>query len=101
MKAMILAAGRGTRLGVHSQTVPKVMQTIAGKPLIGYHLAWLRSGGRNRRGDQSPPPRRPDQGLRRQRQTVRLAVHYSPEETLLETGGGIVAALPVLGTSRS
>ena len=97
MKAMILAAGRGTRLGAHSQTVPKPMQAIAGKPLIGYHLAWLRSAGvtdvvinLHHLGDQI----RDYAGNGKQ---FGLAVHYSPEETLLETGGGIVAALPVLG----
>ena len=98
MKAMILAAGRGTRLGALSKTVPKVMQTIAGKPLIGYQLEWLHSAGvtdvvinLHHLGEQI----RDYVGDGKQ---FGLAAHYSPEETLLETGGGIVAALPKLGT---
>ncbi len=97
MKAMILAAGRGTRLGSLSKTTPKVMQTIAGKPLIGYQLEWLRNAGATdvvinlhhlgeRIGEYVG-----DGGK------FGLAVRYSPEEAPLETGGGIVAALPKLG----
>ena len=94
---MILAAGRGTRLGAQSRTVPKVMQTIAGKPLVGYHLGWLKSAGvtdvvinLHHLGDQISDY--VGDGGR-----FGVAVRYSPEETLLDTGGGIVAALPILG----
>lgn len=94
---MILAAGRGTRLGAQSRTVPKVMQTIAGKPLVGHHLDWLKSAGvtdvvinLHHLGDRIVDY----VGSGRK---FGLAVHYSPEKTLLETGGGIVAALPTLG----
>ena len=97
MKAMLLAAGRATRLRPYSNQVPKVMQTIAGQPLIAHQLGWLRRAGvtdvvinlhhlgdqiRNHVGDGAQ---------------FGLSVHYSPEETLLDTGGGIVAALPLLG----
>ena len=97
MKAMILAAGLGTRLGVRTRSVPKAMQSIAGKPLVGYHLSWLREAGvtdvvinLHHLGEQISD-------YAGDGQKFGLTVHYSPEERLLETGGGIVAALPMLG----
>ena len=42
MKAMILAAGEGTRLRPLTLDTPKVMLPIAGKPLLEYILDWLR-----------------------------------------------------------
>ncbi len=45
MKAMILAAGEGTRLRPLTLNTPKVMLPIAGKPLLEYILVWLRFHG--------------------------------------------------------
>ena len=42
MKAMILAAGEGTRLRPLTLNTPKVMLPIAGKPLLAYILELLR-----------------------------------------------------------
>jgi NDP-sugar pyrophosphorylase family protein len=44
-KAMILAAGEGTRLKPFTLTKPKVMVPIGGRPLIEYTLEWLKSFG--------------------------------------------------------
>ena len=41
MKAVILCAGKGTRLGHLTATCPKVMLPIKGKPLLEHHIAWL------------------------------------------------------------
>lgn len=98
MKAMILAAGRGERMRPLTDTVPKPLLQVAGKPLMQYHvealagagiteivinLAWLGGLIREALGDGS-------------RFGVRIA--YSDEgETPLETGGGIFEALPLLG----
>jgi NDP-sugar pyrophosphorylase family protein len=43
MKAIILAAGAGTRLRPLTDTCPKPMLPIAGRPLLSYTLAWLRA----------------------------------------------------------
>jgi MurNAc alpha-1-phosphate uridylyltransferase len=98
MKAMILAAGRGERMRPLTDTVPKPLLPVAGKPLIQYHidalaaggvrdivinLAWLGSKIQDALGDGSAS------GVR---------IHYSDEgDAALETGGGIVNALPLLG----
>ncbi|MCL0092276.1 nucleotidyltransferase family protein [Dehalococcoidia bacterium] len=44
-KAMILAAGEGTRLRPLTLETPKVLLPIGGVPLICYTLAWLKSHG--------------------------------------------------------
>jgi NDP-sugar pyrophosphorylase family protein len=44
-KAMILAAGEGTRLRPLTLTMPKAMVPVAGRPLIEHTLTWLKSHG--------------------------------------------------------
>ncbi len=96
--AMVLAAGRGERLRPITDTLPKPLVEIAGKPLIVYHLealaraevrdvvinlSWLGEKIRAALGDGA-------------RYGVRIA--YSEEGPVpLETGGGIHRALPLLG----
>jgi MurNAc alpha-1-phosphate uridylyltransferase len=95
---MLLAAGRGERLRPITDTLPKPLVEIAGKPLIVYHLealaraevrdvvinlSWLGERIRATLGDGS-------------RYGVRIT--YSEEGPVpLETGGGIHRALPLLG----
>ncbi len=45
MRALLLAAGLGTRLRPLTDTVPKCLVPIHGKPLLGYWLAMLRDAG--------------------------------------------------------
>jgi NDP-sugar pyrophosphorylase family protein len=45
MKAMILAAGRGTRLGNLGQRIPKVLIEIEGRPLLERQLDYLQRNG--------------------------------------------------------
>ncbi len=45
MKALILAAGKGTRLGTLTSAMPKPMLPINGVPLLAHTVGWLRSHG--------------------------------------------------------
>jgi mannose-1-phosphate guanylyltransferase len=44
-KAMVLAAGRGTRLRPLTDTVPKCMACVAGKPVLEHNVEWMRKFG--------------------------------------------------------
>ena len=97
MKTMILAAGRGERLRPLTDVTPKPLIKVAGKSLIEYHLenlvrsgfkeiiintAWLADKIHLALGDGS---------------NYGATIHYSDEGTALETAGGIINALPLLG----
>ena len=45
MKAMLLAAGRGERMRPLTDTIPKPLLPINGRPLIDYHLEKLAGAG--------------------------------------------------------
>lgn len=97
MKAMILAAGKGERLRPLTLHTPKPLVRAGGMPLIEYHVralvaagfdelvvnhAWLGEQLEAYLGD----------GAR-----FGACIRYSPEGEPLETGGGILRALPLLG----
>lgn len=99
MKAMLLAAGRGERLRPLTDRVPKPLIPIAGEPLIVHQIRWLERAGirdlvinLHHLGDDIE--RALGSGA-----DFRVRIRYSREETLLETGGGIVRALPLLGAA--
>lgn len=98
MKAMILAAGRGERMRPLTDHTPKPLLKVASKPLIEYHLEALAKCGfrdivinLSYLGNQIREY--VGSGTR-----YGLKVVYSLEgEPPLETAGGIVRALPMLG----
>ncbi|MBI4094890.1 MAG: nucleotidyltransferase family protein [Candidatus Liptonbacteria bacterium] len=45
MQAIVLAGGKGERLWPLTATLPKAMIPILGKPILSYHLNWLRGEG--------------------------------------------------------
>lgn len=45
MKAIILAGGKGTRLGKLTEEIPKPMLKLVGKPLMEYHIELLKRYG--------------------------------------------------------
>ena len=96
MKAMILAAGFGKRLRPLTLHKPKPLIEAAGKPLIIYHLERLAAAGFTEvvinlgwLGEQLE--KTVGDGAR-----WGMTVTYSREGEPLETGGGIVQALPLL-----
>ena len=98
MKAMILAAGRGERLQPITETTPKPLLEVAGEPLIIHQIRWLVAAGireliinLHHLGEQI------EQTLGDGNQ-LGVNIRYSHEVELLETGGGVVNALPMLGS---
>lgn len=98
MKAMILAAGRGERLRPLTDQTPKPMLRVHGRPLLEHQIEWLKAAGitdlvinLHHLGEQIE--NHFDNGER-----FGVCIRYSPEAELLDTGGGIVNALPLLGT---
>jgi MurNAc alpha-1-phosphate uridylyltransferase len=98
MKAMILAAGRGERMRPLTDSVPKPLLRIGGQTLIERHVyalaragitelvinhAWLGEQIEKALGDGD---------------AYGVSIRYSAEtDNSLETGGGIMKALPLLG----
>lgn len=98
MKAMILAAGRGDRMRPLTDAMPKPLLKVAGKPLIQYTIENLRQAGFTELvinvaylGEQIM------QALGNGQQ-FGVNIVYSPEGEALETAGGIIQALPLLGS---
>jgi len=99
MKAMILAAGRGARMQPITDTIPKPLLKVAGKPLIAHHLITLaRAGIAEVVINISHLAEKIQQELG-DGQHYNIKIHYSHEPIALETGGGILQALPLLGTT--
>lgn len=94
---MILAAGKGTRLRPLTDTCPKPLVTIKDKPLIVYHLENLQKSGVSdiiinlwHLGEKI-------QDYLGNGEKWGVNIQYSWEPQLLEVGGGIFNALPLLG----
>ncbi|MFO7566938.1 MAG: NDP-sugar synthase [Enhygromyxa sp.] len=100
-RAMILAAGFGTRLGALTQTRPKPMLPICGAPLVRWAVLWLRAQGvreivinLHHLGEQIVEELGDGSALG-------VAIAYSHEEGLiLGTGGGLREARALLDDGR-
>ena len=98
MIAMILAAGRGERLRPITEEIPKALVEVQGRTLLERHLDNLKAAGIETVvinlgwfGERIAK-------LVGSGQSYGLNVAYSPEgNDILETGGGIHRALPLLG----
>ena len=97
MKAMILAAGLGKRMRPLTTVRPKPLLKVNNKALIDYHLERLAAAGvvdvvinHYWLGEQIEA--HIGDGA-----AYGLNVVYSPEAELLDTAGGMINALPLLG----
>ena len=96
--AMVLAAGLGKRMRPITDHIPKPMVAIAGIMLIDRALDKLAAAGVKKtiiNTHYKAPLLAAHIEKRRQDMDMELIISY--EETLLETGGGVVAALPHMG----
>lgn len=97
MKAMILAAGRGERMRPLSDRIPKALLPLAGKPLIARVVDQLaRCGIADIVVNISHLGEAIESALGNGT-AFGVRITYSREREALETAGGIVAALPLLG----
>ena len=98
MKAMILAAGRGERLRPLTDSTPKPMLQVAGKPLLEHHLVRLAAAGiTDIVINTSWLAGQIEDYFNDCQQRLGVTISWSREATALETGGGIAKALPLLG----
>lgn len=93
--AMLLAAGRGKRMRALTETLPKPLIAVAGKPLIDHGLDAL-AAARVARAVVNLW-HHADMLAAHLAARERPAIELLRERELLETGGGVANALPRLG----
>lgn len=92
---MIFAAGFGTRMGALTADRPKPMVPVAGRPMIDHALGWAKEAGLSRQVVNTH--------YKAEILEAHLEAHWpdasATRETpdILDTGGGLKAALPMLG----
>jgi len=96
MKAMILAAGLGTRMSPLTDSTPKPLLKVGGKALIEWHLFNLVEAGiRDIVINHFHLGAQIEQALG-DGSRYGAGISYSRESVRLETAGGIIKALPML-----
>jgi MurNAc alpha-1-phosphate uridylyltransferase len=98
MRALIFAAGRGERMRPLTDSTPKPLLEVRGKPLIAWHLERLADAGVHYVvvNTSHLAERFPQTLGDGSRWGLRIRYAYEGEEPL-ETGGGMLNALPLLG----
>jgi MurNAc alpha-1-phosphate uridylyltransferase len=98
MKAMILAAGRGERMRPLTDTTPKPLLRIGGQTLIERHVHALAQAGITELVINYAHLGEQIEKALGDGNAYGVSICYSPERgNVLETGGGIMNALPLLG----
>ncbi len=98
MKALVFAAGLGERMRPLTDATPKPLLQAGGKPLIAWHLERLAAAGVREVVVNTSWLAGQFPGVLGDGGRWGLRIHYSYEgPTPLETGGGMLRALPLLG----
>ena len=98
MKAMILAAGRGERMRPLTDTTPKPLLQVCGKPIIQYTIEQLVNAGFNEIVINIAHLGQQIKNTLGSGKQFGASITYSDEgDTALETAGGIANALNILG----
>ncbi|MFN3583520.1 nucleotidyltransferase family protein [Phenylobacterium sp.] len=95
--AMVLAAGLGTRMRPLTETLPKALVPVAGKPLIDHVLDRLREAGIERAVVNVHHLADQMEAHLAGRKDLEILISDERAE-LLDSGGGIRRALPKLGS---
>ena len=94
---MLLAAGRGERMRPLTDHTPKPLLQAGGKPLIVWHIEKLVCAGITELVINHAHLGAQIEATLGDGSRYGAHIRYSPEATALETAGGIVHALPLLG----
>lgn len=99
MRAMILAAGLGTRMRPLTDNTPKPLLVVGGKPLIVWHIEALRAASITEIVINTAWLGHKLEAALGDGRRYGVNIHWShePAGQPLETAGGIVQALPMLG----
>ncbi len=95
--AMVLAAGLGTRMRPLTDRIPKPLVALRGRPLIDHVLDRLAAAGVSRAVVNVHHHADTLEAHLRQRRAPQIVLS-DERDALLDTGGGIVRALPLLGS---
>jgi len=97
VKVLLLAAGEGKRMRPLTLTAPKPMLLVKGKPLIEYHVNALVKAGYSELVINLHHLGNQIEEFLGNGERFRATISYSHEVELLETAGGVLNALPLLG----
>lgn len=97
-RAMVFAAGLGTRLRPLTERVPKPLVEVGGKPLLDHVITRFAAAGCARVVVNTHHLAEQVEAHLAGR-AFGLEVRISREDPVLETGGGIMKALPLLGAA--
>src|ERR1039457_5381567 len=100
MKAMILAAGLGTRLRPLTDDLPKALVTVAGRTLLEIALFRLRSFGVTDVIVNAHHHAQMIVDYLKAHDNYGMRIEVSLEENLLDTGAGLKRAAPFFSDSR-
>lgn len=98
MRAMVLAAGLGTRMRPLTEKTPKPLLKAGGRALIEYHILALAKAGFRELVINTAWLGEQIEAHLGDGERFGVQIEYSREGEPLETAGGIIKALPLLGT---
>jgi len=95
MKVMLLAAGRGSRMGRLTENTPKPLLKVGKKTLISHQLDRLTKANY---GEVVVNTSYLGSAIQKHLRNHPAKIRFSTERKRLETAGGIIKALPFLGS---
>jgi len=99
MKAMLLAAGKGTRMGALTEHTPKPLLQVGGVALIVHQIRKLKAAGFTELVINHAWLGAQIETALGNGSTEGVSIQWSREEEPLETAGGIARALALLGSA--